>query len=146
MKIHYGSEIINEPSAGVPPQDHQTKRGSSPGEQREDSTTRRDFLQKVALNSVGLALASKSANAFGAQEAKPVGLPAGKPLKVFCYDLNWVLLKKPVEEFVPASAEDWAFISPQEYFDWHKDLGVNIMFCQASTLEDMPTTRRNLDP
>ena len=29
------------------------------------------------------------------------------------------------------SAEDWAFISPQEYFDWHKDLGVNIMFCQA---------------
>ena len=138
-----GSEIAGEPSAGSgynyepyplevsAARTAQTPIGTGAGDQSENSTTRRDFLQKVALNSVGFALASKSTNAFGAQEAKPVSLPEGKPLKVFCYDLNWVLLKKPLEEFVPASAEDWAFISPQEYFDWHRELGVNIMFCQA---------------
>jgi len=101
------------------------------GDQMKKSTNRRDFLQKVALSTASLAVAPNPTKAFGAQSVKAGDSPTGKTLKVFCFDLNWVILKKPREEFAPASAEDWAFIRPQEYFDWHKDLGVNIMFCQA---------------
>jgi hypothetical protein len=31
----------------------------------------------------------------------------------------------------PAAPQDWAFVNPKEYFDWHIDFGVNVMFCQA---------------
>ena len=95
------------------------------------STSRRDFLQKAALSSLGLAMASAESEALCEQSAMRNGPSAGHPLKVFCFDLNWVQLKTPIQEFAPAAPQDWAFISPQAYFDWHKDLGVNIMFCQS---------------
>jgi hypothetical protein len=93
--------------------------------------TRRNFLQQVALTSLGGNTLFRSSNTVALQNTSIAGPSQGKPLKVFCFDLNWVQLRKPHEEIAPAAAEDWAFISPQEYFDWHKDLGVNIMFCQA---------------
>lgn len=55
-----------------------------------------------------------------------------KPLdtiKMFCCDLNWVRFDE--KTFAPASASDWATIDPKEYFNWHKNFGNNIMFCQA---------------
>ena len=97
----------------------------------ENSTNRRKFLQKVALSSAGLALAPKPVAAQTAQSAKALTPPIGETMKCLNFDLNWVMLKKPHEEIAPASAEDWAFISPQEYFDWHRDFGANILFCQA---------------
>jgi hypothetical protein len=57
----------------------------------------------------------------------------GHPIKLFCCDLNWVRLDKPVRETPPAAPQDWAFISRQQHFDWHKEFGVNVMFCQAYT-------------
>jgi hypothetical protein len=61
-------------------------------------------------------------------------LPSGgHPIKLFCCDLNWVRLDKPVRGTPPAAPQDWAFVNPQEYFDWHKEFGGNVMFCQAYT-------------
>ncbi len=92
-------------------------------------TNRREFLRKVAISSTSMALAAHFPTA--AQTARDLTAPIGKTMKVFQFDLNWVLLQKPKQEFFPASAEDWAFINPQEYFDYHKNFGVNIMFLQA---------------
>ena len=30
-------------------------------------------------------------------------------------------------------AHDFAFLDPQEYFDWHRDFGNNLFFIQAYT-------------
>jgi len=58
---------------------------------------------------------------------------ADEPIKLMHCDLNWV-----VDPTKPASApheaaapHDWAFIDPQEYFDWHMSFGTNVMYCQA---------------
>jgi hypothetical protein len=79
-----------------------------------------------------------AATAMGRQAASGAGgageLPSGgKPIKLFCCDLNWVRLDQPVRGTPPAAPQDWAFINPQDYFDWHKEFGVNVMFCQAYT-------------
>jgi hypothetical protein len=55
-------------------------------------------------------------------------------LKMFMCDLNWTYLDMPFVHTPPSSAQDWAFIDPQAYFDWHQNFGNNIMFCQAYTL------------
>ena len=52
-----------------------------------------------------------------------------RTIKCFCADLNWV---RPGPVF-PAAAQDWAFIDPQEYFDYHREFGNNVAFCQAYT-------------
>ncbi len=39
-------------------------------------------------------------------------------------DLNWTVEGA-------AAPQDWAFVDPQEYFDWHMDFGTNVMYCQA---------------
>jgi|LakMenEpi03Aug12_release.lakeMendotaPanAssembly.Ray.scaffolds.fasta_scaffold65417_3 hypothetical protein len=39
-------------------------------------------------------------------------------------DLNWTVNG-------PAAPHEWAFIDPQEYFDWHMEVGTNVMYCQA---------------
>ena len=54
--------------------------------------------------------------------AKPAAPP--RTLKCFTCDLNWI-------QGASATAQDWAFIDPQQYFDWHRDFGNNVMFCQA---------------
>jgi hypothetical protein len=78
------------------------------------------------------AKASGSRAGNGASGARD--LPSGgHPIKLFCCDLNWVRLDKPVRETPPAAPQDWAFINPQQYFDWHREFGVNVMFCQAYT-------------
>jgi hypothetical protein len=58
------------------------------------------------------------------------------PMKLFCCDLNHVLIDDPVSGgtgWFPSAAHDWAHVDPQEYFDWHLEMGVNIIFCQAFT-------------
>lgn len=39
-------------------------------------------------------------------------------------DLNWTVNG-------PAAAHEWAFVDPKEYFDWHMEIGTNVMYCQA---------------
>jgi hypothetical protein len=107
--------------------------------------TRRKFLQQTSLTSLG-ALGSRPLLAGGGAldarsnlQAAPVSggvtqlASGGKPIKLFCCDLNWVRLDKPIFGTPPAAPQDWAFIDPQKYFDWHIAFGVNVMFCQAYT-------------
>ena len=54
----------------------------------------------------------------------------GKPIKLFCCDLNWIRTADP-RMIPPAMPQDWAHVDPVEYFAWHRDFGVNIMFLQG---------------
>jgi len=56
-----------------------------------------------------------------------------KTIKMFICDLNWTYFDTPYVHTPPSSAQDWASVDPREYFDWHREFGVNIMFCQAYT-------------
>lgn len=108
--------------------------------------TRREFMQQSTLASLGaLGSGARLDAARGLVPAEldargRAGLPegrelasGGKPIKLFCCDLNWVRLDKPVLGTPPAAPQDWAFVNPQEYFEWHREFGVNVMFCQAYT-------------
>ena len=55
------------------------------------------------------------------------------PIKMFMADLNWVYLDKPLRHSPPSMAQDFAFLDPQEYFDWHREFGNNLFFMQAYT-------------
>ena len=52
-------------------------------------------------------------------------------IKCFCCDLNWSRFDLPDPTVYPSAPDDWAFIDPQAYFDWHVEFGNNVTFCQA---------------
>jgi hypothetical protein len=52
-------------------------------------------------------------------------------IKCFCCDLNWSRFDTPTPTVAPSAPQDWAFVDPQAYFDWHRELGSNAAFCQA---------------
>ena len=108
--------------------------------------SRREFLHKTSIASLGLVASVSKPSLIKAGLPKAGSNPAvsgrsegkdlpsgGKPIKLFNCDLNWVRLDTPIRETPPAAPQDWAFINPQEYFKWHKDFGVNVMYCQAYT-------------
>jgi len=83
---------------------------------------------------VDAAATNASGGEAGIETGRTGDLPSGgDPIKLFCCDLNWVRLDNPVRGTPPAAPQDWAFVNPQEYFDWHQAFGVNVMFCQAYT-------------
>ena len=53
--------------------------------------------------------------------------PNSKQTRLMHCDLNWAI--DPYQR--AAAPHDWAFVDPQEYFDWHMDFGTNVMYCQA---------------
>ena len=106
--------------------------------------TRREFLRRISVASVGVVGAAASlpaTSAIAPTETDPQAAPSsgrvkdlpsgGKPIKLFCCDLNWVRLDEPFFDTPPAAPQDWAFITPTDYFEWHKNFGGNVMFCQA---------------
>jgi hypothetical protein len=50
--------------------------------------------------------------------------PQHSPIKLMHCDLNWTVQG-------PAAPQDWAFVDPQAYFDWHVAFGTNVIYCQA---------------
>jgi hypothetical protein len=92
--------------------------------------SRREFLTSAvslsAAASVGslasagtmppVAMAPQAAAASAGTQDLPSG---GKPIKLFCCDLNWVRLDQPVRGTSPAAPQDWAFINPNDHFEWH---------------------------
>ncbi len=102
---------------------------------------RRDFLKGIAATSALAATTGAVANGSGKtapQSTRPLlpnakDLPhGGHPIKIFTCDLNWVIPPGADRRTTkPALPQDWAFINPKEYFAWHKDFGVNIMYCHA---------------
>jgi hypothetical protein len=67
-------------------------------------------------------------------------------LKQFSCDLNWTYFDKPFVHTPPSSAHDWAGVDAQEYYAWHRDLGVNIQFCQAYTFNGVALYPSRLGP
>jgi len=49
-------------------------------------------------------------------------------IKLFCCDLNWSVVDGKARVSTP---QDWALIDPKEYFEWHREFGNNVMFCQT---------------
>ena len=104
----------------------------------QSTTDRRGFLQKATLASLSIA-APGGVAAKDKSETKQVALlpnakdlPNGsKPIKLFCCDLNWTYFDKPFRHTPPSAPQDWAFVNPRDYFEWHKNFGGNIIFCQA---------------
>ena len=112
----------------------------------DESPTRRNFLKKSSWLAVGAAAALHSATGEPAvtsfAKAPPTQLlpnakdlpDHGKPIKLFCCDLNFIAPKGDRVVMTPALPQDWAFINPEEYFAWHRDFGVNIFFLQGFSL------------
>src|SRR3990167_6783304 len=104
---------------------------------------RRDFLGRSAQAAAGVAAAGSSIAraAENAEKTESAGklpnaqdLPnKGQPIKIFCCDFNWCLFDAPSQHVTLSAPQDWAFVNPEEYFNWHRDFGVNCMFCQAYT-------------
>ncbi len=100
----------------------------------EVQVTRRRFLGTAAAAGAGIALAAEEPGKGPAAGKLPRDLPnGGKPLKIFCCDFNFSLREKPYLHQTHSAPHEWAFVDPQQYFDWHRDFGVNCMFCQAFT-------------
>jgi len=104
---------------------------------------RRDFLAQSALAATGVVAAAAALARGGGESQKteaatkvtdPQDLPnRGRPIKIFCCDFNWCVWEKPSYHVTLSAPQDWAFVNPDEYFNWHRDFGVNCMFCQAYT-------------
>lgn len=54
-----------------------------------------------------------------------------KPIKLFVCDLNFTFVDD--KHHAPSAPQDWAFINPEDYFNWHLRFGNNVSFCQAYT-------------
>ena len=119
--------------------------GLSESLKKDEATrvTRRGFLTHTALAAGGLASTAATA-VCPAEEVKkadtlsalpnPQELPnKGRPIKIFTCDFNWCVWDKPSYHVTLSAPQDWAFVNPEEYFNWHRDFGVNCMFCQAYT-------------
>ncbi len=56
----------------------------------------------------------------------------GNRLKLMMFDFNWKMHDPaPESSFWLAAAEDWAYVDPVAYVDWHEDFGNNAVFLQA---------------
>ena len=97
---------------------------------------RRDFLKSATIGAAAvsgtLPAIAETAAAMLAPPPNAKDLPnGGHPIKLFCCDFNFVIPPGTDRtKMRPALPQDWAFVNPKEYFAWHKDFGVNIMFCQ----------------
>jgi hypothetical protein len=70
----------------------------------------------------------------------------GRPIKLFCCDLNWIHPADHRCAATPALPQDWASIDPAEYFAWHRDFGVNIFFMQGYVFGGYATYPTKLGP
>lgn len=57
-----------------------------------------------------------------------------KTIELFNCDLNWSRFDYPISTCSVSAPQDWANVDRKEYFDWHRDFGNNVMFCQAYTI------------
>lgn len=54
-------------------------------------------------------------------------------IKLFSLDLNFARVDKPRPCIMASAPQDWAFINPREYFNYHRAVGSNAIFCQSYT-------------
>ena len=92
---------------------------------QEKAISRRKFLMSTGA----VALGTGTLSTINAAESKnnAAGSKAKHPTLLFCCDLNWAMTPRSR----PSLPADWAQVDPQKYFDWHRNFGVNVMFCQA---------------
>lgn len=105
---------------------------------RDEAMSRRRFVT-LAGSAAALGAASASgaeppaASSGAAKNVPPPPAKPPRPIKCMCCDLNWVRYLKPSDTVLPSAAQDWAWVDPQQYFDWHREFGNNVVFCQAYT-------------
>ena len=64
-------------------------------------------------------------------------LPGDAPpaTRLFNCDFNWARWPKsealPHGNVRPSMPEDWAEVDARQYFDWHREFGNNVVYCQA---------------
>lgn len=58
-----------------------------------------------------------------------------RAIRLLNFDFNWSMCELPTGEFrhCASAPDDWAFIDPVEYVDWHEQRGNNSILCQAYT-------------
>ena len=58
----------------------------------------------------------------------------GNKLKLMMFDFNWKFHAEAMDAgFCASAAEDWAFVDPVAYVDWHQEFGNNAVFLHAYT-------------
>jgi hypothetical protein len=67
-------------------------------------------------------------------DVPPSCLPTPRTIKCLCCDLNWAWKGKDSESWRATTPEDYAVLDPQAYFDYHREVGNNVMFLQAYTV------------
>lgn len=105
--------------------------------------TRRNLLTQSALATVGMVAAESETTRADEKGKKSEGLPElpnpqnlpnkGRPIKIFTCDFNWCIWDKPSQHVTLSAPQDWAFVDPDAYFNWHRDFGVNCFFAHAYT-------------
>lgn len=64
-------------------------------------------------------------------------------IKLFSCDLNFSMVEDVPR---PSAPQDWAFIDPREYFEWHREFGNNVTFCHAYAFGGYAFYPTNLGP
>jgi hypothetical protein len=106
-------------------------------ETTSDSATQVTLMEWVDVRTIGTTNPDRVATGNESSSTEKQEMPTRQmtchPIKLFNCDLNWTIQDKPFRHCPPSAPHDWAFINPREYFDWHRDFGNNVMFCQAYT-------------
>ena len=93
-------------------------------------------LRGISLGLGGLLAVASAVVAAQAAAGEPK-LPDDVPpaIRLFNCDFNWA--RWPPSESLPhgnvrpSQPEDWAEVDAQQYFDWHREFGNNVVYCQA---------------
>lgn len=64
-------------------------------------------------------------------------------IKLFCCDFNFAMQGDSPR---PSWPQDWAFVDPGEYFDWHLDFGNSAVLCHAYTFSGYALYPTRLGP
>ena len=88
------------------------------------------MIAAVSLVLLGVVSVHRAA----AAEAKAHG-DVPPATRLFNCDFNWARWPAsptlPKGKVRPSQPEDWADVDAQEYFDWHREFGNNVVYCQA---------------
>jgi hypothetical protein len=86
----------------------------------------RSFSRRSVLKSAALALVSPTLGAVG-RAAGPKS--PQQTIRLFNCDFNWA--RWPDGRTRPSLPEDWGEVDAKKYFDWHREFGNNVVYCQA---------------
>lgn len=87
----------------------------------EQSMTRRRM--------VGLTTSALLTHTFAKHVAGAPPQTTSPTIRLFNCDFNWA--RWPNGDTRPSEPQDWAEVDARKYFDWHREFGNNVLYCQA---------------